>query len=158
MEDKSSKCNGNTTVIGIDIKLAKRSEPIPCLIVEALEMKSSNFKKRFDINFVTVNCSKIYCEFYYFRYKDTLKDLKQTRMLLQETERKREELDTFNIKIKMELRNSEMNFDEQLNASKKKVNELTTKLQTTERRLRRLDKRRSSGLCYVTFQITLALD
>ena len=78
------------------------------------------------------------------RYKDTLKDLKQTRKLLQETERKREELETANYAHKQKLQSVEMGYEDQVNQMREKVTELTNKLAASDRRLKRFN-RRSSG-------------
>ena len=74
-----------------------------------------------------------------------MRDLKQTRQLLQETERNREALDAASTRLKQELRQQEMTHDEEMAATRRKLTELTGKLQAADRRIKRLDKRRISG-------------
>ena len=74
-----------------------------------------------------------------------MRDVRQTRQLLQETERRREELDSFNAKLKQELRQQEMTHEQDMATARRKMAELSNKLQGAERRIKRLDKRRSSG-------------
>ena len=73
-----------------------------------------------------------------------MKDLKQTRKLLQETERKREELESANHSHKQKLQSVEVGYEEQLNQMRDKVTELTNKLAASDRRLKRFN-RKSSG-------------